>query len=205
MGKWKDVPIISATLVAINVIIFIICTFTGNLLYNMGELGIENILLRKEYERIVYAMFLHSDINHIFNNMVILFFLGAMIEKEVGHMRYALLYFLSGIGGNLISLIWKFITFEPACSIGASGAVFGLDGVLLAMVLFSGRKMENVTPGRVFLMIAYSLYSGFTGHNIDNAAHLGGLVTGFLLGFVICIIDKIRYKKNESERWSIEY
>lgn len=205
MKKYKDVPVISAILVVINVIIFMICTFTGDLLYNMGELGVQNVVLQKEYGRILYAMFLHGDINHIFNNMIILFFLGAMIEKEVGHVRYACFYFLSGIGGNFISLLWKIVCLEQASSIGASGAVFGLDGVLLALVLFSSRKMENVTTTRVLLMIVYSLYSGFTGDNIDNAAHLGGLLTGFLLGLLKCMSDYIKYKKNESERCSIEY
>lgn len=205
MQKWKEVPFVSATLVAINVIVFMICTFTGNLLYNMGELGVEHILFRGEYGRIIYSMFLHGDIHHIFNNMIILFFLGKMIEAEVGHLRYVLFYFLSGIGGNVLSLIWKLLMGDPACSIGASGAVFGLDGVLLAMVLFSGRRMPTVTPFRVLLMIAYSLYSGFTGENIDNAAHVGGLVTGFLLATIMCIIDKLKYKKDRSERCSIEY
>lgn len=200
MQKCKALPIVSVTLVVINVMIFIICTFTGDLLYNMGELGVQGVLLRKEYGRIVSAMFLHSDFNHIFNNMVILFFLGAMIEKEIGHVRYLLIYFLSGIGGNLLSLAYKVVTLEYACSIGASGAVFGLDGVLLALVFFSGKHMQNVTPLRVLLMISYSLYSGFTGQNIDNAAHVGGLVIGFLLGIVICIVDQIRTKTRGSER-----
>lgn len=205
MEKTRRVPIVSVTLVVVNVIIFMICTFTGDLLYNMGELGIEKTILDKEYRRIVFAMFLHSDIYHIFNNMLILFFLGAMIEKEVGRVRYVVFYFLSGIGGNIVSLFWKVLTVSPVCSIGASGAVFGLDGVLLAIVLFAGRRMENVTPVRVLLMIGYSLYSGFTGKNIDNAAHVGGLVTGFLLALAMCLFDKIKHKNNGSERWSIEY
>lgn len=132
-------------------------------------------------------MFLHSGINHLFNNMLILFFLGSMIEKEVGHIRYGVLYFLSGIGGNLLSLYSRALHGDPTASLGASGAVFGLDGVLLAMVLFSGRKMENVTPVRVLLMIVYSLYSGFTGRNIDNAAHVGGLLTGFMAAGIMCL------------------
>lgn len=205
MEEPKRVPIVSAALVVVNVIIFMICTFTGDLLYNMGELGIEKTILDKEYGRIVFAMFLHSDVHHLFNNMLILFFLGAMIEKEVGHLRYVIFYFLSGIGGNIVSLFWKVLNVSLVCSVGASGAVFGLDGVLLAMVLFAGRRMENVTPVRVLLMIGYSLYSGFTGKNIDNAAHVGGLVTGFLLASVMCMIDKIKHKNNGSERWSIEY
>ena len=196
LQKWKDVPFVSAILVAVNVIVFIICTFTGDLLYNMGEMGIQNVIFQKEYGRILWAMFLHGGVNHIFNNMVILFFLGAMIEKEIGHIRYAVFYFLSGIGGNVTSLTVKVLTRDRACSSGASGAVFGLDGVLLALVLFSGRRMENVTPVRVLLMIGYSLYSGFTGGNIDNAAHVGGLLTGFLLGCLMCLIDKLKYRMN---------
>lgn len=200
MRKWKELPIISATLVIINVILFILCTFTGNLLYNMGEMGVQTVLVQGEYGRILSAMFLHADVNHIFNNMVILFFMGAMIEKEIGHFKYLLIYFLSGIGGNVISLIYKMITYESAASIGASGAVFGLDGVLLALVFFSRRRMENVTPVRVLLMVAYSLYSGFSGQNIDNAAHVGGLIIGFLSGIIICIFDNIRVNTKGSER-----
>jgi len=166
--------------------------FTGNLLYYAGRLNVYDVLVRKEYGRILWAMFLHGDISHLFNNMVMLFFMGAMIEKEVGHVRYVLLYFFSGIGGNLLSLLVKVLNDDRSASLGASGAVFGLDGVLLAMVLFSGRKMENVTPLRVLFMIAYSLYSGFTGENIDNAAHVGGLAAGFLAACVMCLVQRLR-------------
>ncbi len=200
MQNWKEQPLVSAALVIVNVIVFIICTFTGDMLYNMGELGVRNVLVQGQYGRIVWAMFLHGSISHIFNNMFILFFLGAMIEKEVGHIRYALCYFVSGIGGNLLSLWVKVMTYDTACSIGASGAVFGLDGVLLALVIFSRKRMPNVTLPRVVLMIGYSLYAGFTGGNIDNAAHVGGLVTGFAMGLVICIVDRIKARKNGSER-----
>lgn len=196
-------PIVSGLLVAINVIVYLICTFTGNLLYNMGRLDVTSVIVNGEYGRVVWSMFLHSNISHIFNNMVILFFLGSMIEKEVGHIRYAILYFLSGIGGGALSLLYKAMTFDLSGSIGASGAVFGLDGALLALILFSGRGMSNISPNRVILMIILSLYNGFTGENIDNAAHIGGLITGFLVGIVICIIDK--RKKVKNERCSFEY
>lgn len=189
LSRYNDIPLISIILVAINVIIFIICNFTGTLLYNAGKLSVVQVVLEKEYLRIIWSMFLHSDLNHIFNNMLILFFLGAMIEKEVGHFRYLLFYFLSGIGGNLLSLLSKVMANDWSASIGASGAVFGLDGVLLALVLFSNRRMSNVTPLRVIFMILYSLYNGFTGRNIDNAAHIGGLLTGFIAGIFMCIIE----------------
>ena len=204
MRMRKDIPIVSAVLVAINVIVFLICTFTGNVLYNMGRLDAADVLVKREYARVIWYMFLHSNITHIFNNMLILFFLGAMIEKEVGHVLYLILYMLSGIGGGILSLIYKTLTFDFSGTIGASGAVFGLDGALLALILFSGRRMANVTPTRVILMIAYSLYSGFTGGNVDNAAHIGGLITGFLIGIVICMINR-RKTSGKDERCSFEY
>lgn len=190
--RLQELPIVSATLVIINIIVFLICTFTGDLLYNMGSVNFQGVLGNGEYGRVIWALFLHGNVNHIFNNMVILFFLGAMIEKEVGHIRYGLIFFLSGIGGNLFSLAVRYMTFDMSASIGASGAVFGLDGVLLALILFSDRRMQNVTPVRVMLMIVLSLYNGFTGINVDNAAHVGGLLTGFLAGIVICLFDRAR-------------
>ncbi len=198
MRLMKFRPIVSTVLVAVNAIVFVICNFTGNLLYEAGMLDVYSVLVRKEYGRILWSMFLHDGINHLFNNMLILFFLGSMIEKEVGHVRYGVLYFLSGIGGNLASLLSRAIHRELTASLGASGAVFGLDGVLLAMVLFSDRRMENVTPVRVLLMIAYSLYSGFVGRNIDNVAHVGGLLTGFVLASVMCVFE--RWRRDSKER-----
>ena len=188
-------PIVSTVLVAVNVIVFAICNFTKDLIYNAGELDVISVLVRGEYGRILWSMFLHSGISHLFNNMLILFFLGSMIEKEVGHVRYGVLYFLSGIGGNLLSLLSRASHGDLAASLGASGAVFGLDGVLLAMVLFSGKRMENVTPARVMLMIAYSLYSGFTGQNIDNVAHVGGLLTGFVAASAMCFFNTWRQRQ----------
>lgn len=195
LRRIKQLPIVSAVLVAVNVFIYFLCEFTGWDLYSTGMLSLYNVFIGHNYSCVFLAMFLHADINHLFNNMLILFFLGTMIEKEVGHIRYAILYLLSGIGGNLISLYNKILMNEGAATLGASGAVFGLDGVLLAMVLFSKEKMPNVTPVRVGLMILLSLYNGFKGQNIDNAAHVGGLITGFVFGSIMCIVHRILKEK----------
>lgn len=192
MRQIKSQPVVSTVLVAVNVLVFLLCNFSGEILYNIGILDTYHVVIEKEYGRILWAMFLHSGINHLFNNMLILFFLGAMLEKEVGHVRYGILYFLSGIGGNILSLWVKAVNNDLSGSVGASGAIFGLDGVLLAMVFFSGRQMENVTLPRVLLMILYSLYMGFTGQNIDNAAHVGGLLTGFATAGIMCFFQRRR-------------
>lgn len=197
MKDWKKLPVVSGTIVAANVVIFTLCMFTGSRLYRLGNLNVVDVLVYREYGRVVWSMFLHGGVQHLFNNMLILFFMGAMIEKEAGHVCYALLYFLSGIGGNLASLYFKAANYDMSASIGASGGVFGLDGVLLAMVLFSGRKMATVTPARVLVMILLSLYSGFSGDNIDNAAHVGGLIVGFTGGCIMCMVQRRKYRRQQ--------
>lgn len=199
MKRLRNVPWVSGMLVVINVIVFLMCTFSGNVLYNKGELDVVSVLAGKQYSRLLWAMFLHAGIEHIFNNMVLLFFLGAMIEKVTGHVTFLVLYFLSGIGGNLCSLLVKLLQMDYSASVGASGAIFGLDGVLLAWILLDRQSMPDVTPKRVILMIALSLYSGFTAQNIDNAAHVGGLVTGFLAGLLFCAAQETQ-KTEENER-----
>ena len=194
MKRRQELPIVSGILVAANVIVYLICTFTGNLLYNIGELDAAAILLRREYGRIIYSMFLHAGIDHLFNNMVILFFLGAMIEKVTGHIQLLLIYLLSGIGANICSLLYKVMTMDSMASVGASGAIFGLDAVLWAGISLDRHAMPDVPPSPVLLMIVLSLYSGFTAHNIDNAAHVGGLLTGFAAGALLCALR--RRKRN---------
>ena len=193
LKKWKDIPYVSILLVSINVVVFLITEFVTKAPYEAGRLSVEGVLMRGEYERFIYCMFLHVDVAHIFNNMVMLYFMGTMIEKEIGHLPFGVIYFLSGIGGGLLSLYVKLVQGNPAGSVGASGAIFGLNGLLLAMVLFYRKPMPMVTPLRVCLMIALSLYSGLTAGNVDNAAHFGGLLVGLIVGALFCLIK--RYSK----------
>lgn len=199
MNRLKQFPLVSVLLVAANVVVYFLCVGTDGELYRIGMLDVTGTIDRREYGRILWAMFLHAGTNHLFNNMMILLFMGSMIEKEVGHIRYGVLYFLSGVGGNLLSLMMKVRNQDVAGSLGASGALFGMDGVLLAIVILSDRKMESVTPVRVLLMILLSLYSGFTEDGVDNAAHIGGLIVGFLAGGIMCIMQ------NRKDRRRNEY
>lgn len=204
MTKYRNIPFVTATLVIVNVIVFLVCIFTGELLYYMGGVHRASILIQHEYGRLFWAMFLHDDTAHLFNNMIILFFLGAMLEKETGHICFSVIYFLSGLGGNVASLIGKSLTGSNSLSIGASGAVFGLDGLLLAMVLFLPEFRNKMSPARVVLVVGLSLYDGFMGSNIDNAAHIGGLIIGFIAGSIYVLAQNIR-NKNTDKRCSFEH
>ena len=191
----KQYPYVSIVLVSINCIIFLLCQIMGEDFASRGYLGIRGVLIEKEYGRFLWSMFCHSDVEHLFNNMILLLFLGSMLEKVIGHLPFAVLYFLSGIGGGALSLFAKYISGDWSVSLGASGAVFGLDGLLLAVVILLWDRVPEITPLRVGLMIGLSLYSGFTVDNIDNVAHVGGLLTGFVVGIIICAVRRVRENK----------
>lgn len=190
--KFNEMPYVSVFLIVWNVIVFLICTFTGDLLYNEGGLSPETFFGHEEYYRLFTAMFLHADIQHLLNNMLLLGGLGVMMEQVTGHLGFGVLYVFTGMGGQAVSLFYKIYAGEwYVISIGASGAVFGLVGVLLAMSVCRVREMPNVTWQRILLVAAYSLYSGVQAADIDNAAHVGGFLSGAVLGFVMCIWKKI--------------
>lgn len=178
-------PYLTSLLVFINIIVFVICTFTGDLLYNVGAFSAGEFVERKEYYRIFTSIFLHWDINHLVSNMIVLFYLGEVVEKHFGSVRYGIIYFVTGICGNLLSMGYELYTNAYVSSVGASGAVFGIIGALLILVIIHKGRLDQITIGRLLFMIFYSLYSGFAGSNINNAAHLGGFLSGMA---VACIL-----------------
>ena len=130
-------------------------------------------------------MFLHSGFVHLAVNMLSLYFLGSFIEQAFGRGRFLALYLLSGISGGLAYLY--FGAFDAAV-VGASGAIFGLFGLLLA----AGRlhhpvdRQSRSIVGQLGMIILLNLILGFAwGGRIDNAAHIGGLVAGLWLGAII--------------------
>lgn len=189
----KNRSYITIGITVINILLFLICTFTGDLLYNVGALNAVIFFYQGEFYRIISCMFLHADMNHLFSNMVIFYFFGDIVEKSIGHLKYVFLYFIAGIGGGLLSMGYSSLLKNYVDSIGASGAIFGIVGALLWLVITHKGRLGDITLGKVLFLIIYSLYSGFTATNIDNAAHIGGLVMGFLFTFLV-----VRGAKNES-------
>ena len=134
-------------------------------------------------------MFLHMDVGHLFSNMIVLYYVGEIVEQRLGHIFYALLYFCSGIAGGVLSMGYELLSGNYISSVGASGAVFGVEGALLLLVILHHGRMQSMTLGRVAFVIAFSLYSGFTSTDINNAAHIGGLLMGFALAAVFCMLQ----------------
>lgn len=179
-------------LIAMNIIIYIYCTYTGELVYNVGCMDAERVLLDKEYYRFFTSMFMHGGIEHIVSNMIFLAALGEMLEKAIGHVRFAVLYFLSGIGGSLFSIANVVLRGNHYTAIGASGAVFGLIGALLMLVVINNGRYEGISIKRMLFAIAYMIYDGMRSEHVDNAAHVGGLVFGALIMAVMYVIEAFK-------------
>ena len=136
-----------------------------------------------EWYRLVTHMFLHGDVWHLGNNMLILFCLGNALEHYVGKISYVAIYFFSGILAGLGSVVYNTTS---TVSVGASGAVFGVVGAMAWLVLKAKGRLEGFTGPRMMIFVLLSVYAGFADRGVDNAAHVAGLISGFLLAMLFC-------------------
>ena len=100
-------------------------------------------------------------------------------------MRFLIIYLVSGIGGNLLSLYFGISAETYAVSAGASGAIFGLMGALLYVVIANRGRLGRLSGRGMLFMVILSLYFGFTSSGVDNWAHIGGLITGFVMAVIL--------------------
>ncbi len=143
-----------------------------------------SIIFGGQWWRLVTAIFLHAGLLHIGMNLWCLLDLGPEVESLFSTTKFIVLYLATGVAGFLLSLWWN--PMVPA--IGASGAILGLVGVLIGASFHHGHLGKEYR-GRlwrwVIYMLIFSLLSGIFGFGLDNAAHIGGLVMGLLLGYFV--------------------
>jgi membrane associated rhomboid family serine protease len=136
-----------------------------------------------EYWRLFTSMFLHIGWLHLAFNVYALFVVGTELERLLDWGRFLAIYFFSGLFGSLTSY-----AFSTNLSAGASGAIFGLIGALAAFFTVHRRQLGAWGRSRltnIAFLIAINLFLGFTQPHIDNLAHVGGLVSGFFLGWAL--------------------
>ena len=130
----RQAPWMNALLIIINVLVFI-AGIAGRgdygAMYRAGALYAPLLLKGQGFYRLITSVFLHADVSHLFNNMIVQFAGGGIVEKNIGHIRYGILYILCGICGNLTSAAADWLTGQYGYSVGASGAVFGVIGALV--------------------------------------------------------------------------
>ncbi|MFC7060631.1 rhomboid family intramembrane serine protease [Halobacillus seohaensis] len=171
-------------LLAINLILFGLMEWQGDStsVLTLIEFGAKfnPAILEGEWWRIITSMFLHIGIIHLLMNMLALFYLGMAVERIYGSLRFICIYFLSGIFGGLASFM-----VNPQIAAGASGAIFGLFGALLFFGLKHKRLFFRTMGYNLLLIIGFNIAFGIFVPQIDNGAHLGGLVGGFIASMIV--------------------
>lgn len=167
-------------LVAINVVAFLWELASGGPNVDHGQLYGPAVVVNHQWWRIATAAFLHASITHIAFNMLALYQVGNVVERLFGKVRFSLLYAIAMMGSGLAVVGFSY----TAVTLGASGAIFGLFGALVAVGLRLGARGRSLIM-QVLPIIGLNLVFTFAIPNISAAAHVGGLITGFLAGLLL--------------------
>lgn len=179
----KDLPYLTFILIGLNLIIyFFTLAFPSEVVakYSVSNLS---VFKHKEYLRMITYAFVHSptDPFHLIFNMLSLYWIGPMIEKYFGKIKFLFIYFGSAIGGALLSIAFN----KNSLSVGASGAIFGLLGAIIYFAYAYKDKLSAALLKQMTFIVAFNLFYGFLQKGIDNWGHIGGLIMGFTWGMCL--------------------
>ena len=194
----EKTPYVTYSIIFLNILSFLLMYIVGNgsedalTLLLFGGLN-KDFVANGEIYRIITSAFLHNGIIHLTFNMYALYIIGKDVESFFGHVKYSIIYLLSIILGSLLSLVFSngFIV-----SVGASGAIFGLMGALLFFGYNYRVTLNNSITRQIIPIILLNLFIGTMIPSIDNFAHLGGLIGGYLAAMMV----GIKYKTTKSEK-----
>lgn len=185
----KDQPIVTYSIILLNIIVFMLSLLDYNMIINCFANYYVNVKNGEIY-RLLTACFVHANFLHIFFNMYALYYIGPMVEKYYGKLKYLLIYLGSGIMGSLFSVV-----LSNNVSIGASGAIFGLFGSMLYFGYKYRATLDGFVRSGIIPVLFINLILGFIVPNIDVYGHIGGLIGGLLLSYIVGVYRKCK-KKN---------
>lgn len=180
-----SIPVCTVFLLVTTISSFMITGNMGAKVSSVGAVFGSAIFEKGQIYRLFTAMFLHANVEHIVSNMLLLYCLGGIIEKEFGWSKMLCLYFLPGIVGNVASAIYYFQRGEAVQTIGASAGIYGLLGVALFFCIVNRGEFNNITISRIILFFAFTVFEGLLANNVDIVAHTAGLLTGMILAGVV--------------------
>ncbi len=204
VGQWiidhtiRNPAPVTVSLILLNVLAFIAIAMFGSFqdseyMVDVGAMYAPWFFDKHQYYRLLTSMFIHFGFEHIAANMFALAIFGSRVERLMGHVRYLVLYILSGLAAGMLSIGVGVFLHTTHVSAGASGAIFGVIGALFIILIRNKGRLGDMTAGRAAFLICYSVFSGFAAEGVDNAAHIGGLLMGLLLGFIL-------YKKSGNRK-----
>ncbi|MFT9597826.1 rhomboid family intramembrane serine protease [Mesobacillus sp.] len=184
-------PFFTYLFIAVQVLMFLVLEAAGgstdtSTLIKFGA-KFNPLILEGEWWRFFTPIIIHIGLLHLFMNTLALYYLGTMVERLYGNLRFLIIYIFSGFSGVLASFI-----FSPNLSAGASGAIFGCFGALLYFGVAKPRLFWRTLGLNILVVLGINLAFGFTIPGIDNAGHIGGLVGGFVSAGIFHLPKKKR-------------
>lgn len=182
-------PVLTYVILIANAAVFLWLSMIGStndaaFMAAHGALLTQDVIAGK-WQELFTSMFLHFGIDHLASNMIVLIAVGLPLEKLIGPVRFGIIYLVSGLAGNVLSMALELRTGLFAVSAGASGAVLGLMGAVIYCMIRHRGYVGGLSLRRVILSVALTLYMGFSTSGINNAAHVGGLICGFAMAVLL--------------------
>jgi len=190
----RRVPYLTYLFLGINVIVLLLMYLDGYPADRMvparfGAIVPDLIFVHGQWYRLFTAMFIHFGAAHLFANVMGLIIFGTRVEKYFGRLAFCLTYIFAGLMASVFSLY-----FTRGYAAGASGAVYGLIGVIFAYTRITGRSIEHMNWYIMFLFAGMGIAMGLMTEGVDNFGHLGGLIGGAIIGAILVGVLKLRGK-----------
>ncbi len=176
-------------MVLLNIVIFFVLEIIGDttdyrFMVDHGAMYTP-LVLEGQYWRLFSSVFLHFGFEHLAYNMFSLIFLGDILESIVGPVRYLVIYLVGGLGGNALSLFMSVEGNITKVSAGASGAIFAVMGAFFYIAIRNRKRFGKEGMQRLGIMVVLMIMQGLVDRGVDQSAHMGGMITGFLLGILL--------------------
>lgn len=180
--------VVTPIFLLMNVLVYLACVY----IYQPTELAVNVYAIseKRQYYRFLTSMFTHFGITHLLGNMVILIALGARIENIIGRLNYVIVYIVTGLAAAFASYINFFCNDIYDYSAGASGAIFGLLGVLVVIAFYNKGRVKDLSLMNMIILFILTLVDGLMSEGIYNVAHAAGFMAGILAGIVLLLVNQ---------------
>ena len=187
--------VVTPIFLVINILVYVACVY----IYEPTELAVNVYAIseKRQYYRFLTSMFNHFGITHIFGNMVILIALGARVENIIGRLNYAIIYIVTGLAAAFASYINCFYNEIHAYSAGASGAIFGLLGVLVVIAFYNKGRVKDLSLMNMLILFILTLVDGVMSEGVDNVAHAAGFIAGIFTGVLLLLTNQKVVKNSQ--------
>lgn len=188
----RNLGVATTIIVAINVIVYVISVINPYLEVNLSD-NYFYVVEMGQYYRVITSMFVHFGISHLVNNMIVLLIMGPRAERLMGKIVFVISYLLTGIAASICSLYYSdYYTF----SAGASGAICGVFGMLIVYAITHKGNANDLSLRYLVFVSAATILNGFTTTGIDNYAHIGGFISGIVIGTISILIHNMVVKRS---------